>query len=91
MAKTDKEINEIFAKIDSQPSEELTQEEKESLAMAEAMDDGSSVSLEELKKDLEDYSGHIIVRMPKSLHKKLKIAASLEGVSLNQYIVYKLA
>ena len=45
MAKTDKEIDEIFAKIDSQPPEELTQEEKESLAMAEAMDDGSSVSL----------------------------------------------
>ena len=57
MTKTDKEINEIFAKIGNQPSEELTQEEKESLAMAEAMDDGSSVSLEELKKDLEDYSG----------------------------------
>lgn len=45
MAKTDKEIYEIFSKIDNQPSEELTQEEKESLAMAEAMDDGSSVSL----------------------------------------------
>lgn len=46
MVKTDKEIDEIFAKIDSQPSEELTQEEKESLAIAEAMDDGSPVSLE---------------------------------------------
>ncbi len=35
--------------------------------------------------------GKFIVRVPKELHKNLAIAAAGQGVSLNQYIVYKLA
>ena len=38
-----------------------------------------------------DYSGKFIVRLPKSLHKRLAIEADKEGVSLNQYALYKLA
>lgn len=37
------------------------------------------------------YSGKFIVRIPKSLHYKLAIEAKEEGVSLNQYAVYKLS
>lgn len=37
------------------------------------------------------YSGKFIVRIPKSLHYKLAIEAKQEGVSLNQYAVYKLS
>ncbi|MBW4646564.1 MAG: toxin-antitoxin system HicB family antitoxin [Goleter apudmare HA4340-LM2] len=33
------------------------------------------------------YSGKLLVRMPKSLHRRLAEAADSEGVSLNQYIV----
>lgn len=33
------------------------------------------------------YSGKLLVRMPKSLHRHLAEAADSEGVSLNQYIV----
>ncbi|MDR7434120.1 MAG: toxin-antitoxin system HicB family antitoxin [Armatimonadota bacterium] len=33
------------------------------------------------------YSGRVLVRMPRSLHRKLALAAEREGVSLNQYIV----
>lgn len=58
---------------------------------AERMDDGSSVSLEDLKRELEEYSGRLVLRIPRSLHKSLKEAAAVEGVSLNQYMLYKLS
>ena len=38
-----------------------------------------------------DYSGKFIVRIPKSLHYKLSVEAQQEGVSLNQYALYKLS
>ena len=39
----------------------------------------------------EDYSGKFVVRIPKSLHYRLSIEAEQEGVSLNQYALYKLS
>lgn len=87
----DRELKEMFNRIDGRPAEELSAEEKASLAEAEAMDDGTTMTLEEFEDNLKEYSGHIVLRMPRSLHKKLKEAAAVEGVSLNQYIVYKLA
>jgi predicted RNase H-like HicB family nuclease len=41
--------------------------------------------------DDEDYSGKFVLRLPKSLHKKLAIEAKQEGVSLNQYALYRLS
>ena len=38
-----------------------------------------------------DFSGKFVVRVPKSLHYKLSIEAEQEGVSLNQYALYKLS
>ena len=38
-----------------------------------------------------DYSGKFVIRLPKSLHQRLSVAAESEGVSLNQYALYKLA
>lgn len=38
----------------------------------------------------EKYSGKFVVRIPKSLHRKLVIEAEQEGISLNQYAMYKL-
>jgi antitoxin HicB len=35
----------------------------------------------------DSYSGKLLVRMPKSLHRRLAETAENEGVSLNQYIV----
>lgn len=37
------------------------------------------------------FSGKFLVRIPKSLHYKLTIEAEKEGVSLNQYTLYKLS
>lgn len=39
----------------------------------------------------EDFSGKFLIRIPKSLHYRLAIEAQKEGVSLNQYAVYKLS
>jgi len=39
----------------------------------------------------EKYSGKFNVRIPKSLHQRLAIEAEKEGVSLNQYVVYRLS
>jgi predicted RNase H-like HicB family nuclease len=40
--------------------------------------------------DNTKYSGKFLVRIPKSLHARLAIEANKEGVSLNQYALYKL-
>jgi antitoxin HicB len=39
----------------------------------------------------EEYSGKILVRVPKSLHRQLIFKADEEGISLNQYMLYKLS
>ena len=41
--------------------------------------------------DSEKFSGKFVVRLPKSLHARLAIEAEKEGVSLNQYTLYKLS
>ena len=40
---------------------------------------------------LSNYSGKFVVRLPKTLHQRLAIEAEQEGVSLNQWALYKLA
>ncbi len=39
----------------------------------------------------ESYSGKFVLRLPKSLHARLAMEAEKEGVSLNQYALYKLS
>lgn len=85
------ELERRWAEINARPAVTLTPEEAASLAEAEAMNDGATVSLEEFKRSLEEYSGRLVLRLPRSLHKQLKEAAEIEGVSLNQYMLYKLA
>lgn len=41
--------------------------------------------------DSDKYSGKYLVRLPKSLHARLAMEAQQEGVSLNQYTLYKLS
>lgn len=53
-----------------------------------AYDDGQDIPL---PRDIAAYSGKILVRIPKSLHRTLAHAAKQEGVSLNQYITSLLA
>ena len=86
---TEKEINERFAAINSRPPEEP--DDTDVKAIEAAMQEDDAVSLEEFRQSLEQYSGKIVLRIPRSLHKQLKEAAAVEGVSLNQYMLYKLA
>lgn len=39
----------------------------------------------------ENFSGKFVIRVPKSLHYRLSIEAKQEGISLNQYALYKLS
>lgn len=41
--------------------------------------------------ETDKYSGRFNVRLPKSLHARLAMEAAREGVSLNQYALYKLS
>lgn len=88
---TPAEIEARFAEINAREPDTMTPEEEASLAKAEAMDDGSSVSLDEYRASLEEYSGRLVLRIPRSLHRSLKEQAEIEGVSLNQYMLYKLS
>ena len=88
---TEEEIERRFAEINAKTPEYLTEEEAASLAKAEAINDGTTVRLEDFRRSLDDYSGKLVLRIPRSLHKLLKEEAEVEGVSLNQYMLYKLS
>ena len=49
---TTAELEARFTQINARPPEQLTEEEARSLAEAEAMDDGTTVTLEELRREL---------------------------------------
>jgi predicted RNase H-like HicB family nuclease len=44
-----------------------------------------------LPVDTNKYSGKFVVRLPKTLHARLVMEAQKEGVSLNQYALYRLS
>jgi len=52
--------------------------------------DNEDLALLELAGRTE-YSGKISLRVPRSLHRDLVDGAKSEGVSLNQFILYKLS
>ena len=53
-----------------------------------AMEDGIGIPEPDM---LENYSGQFKLRLPKSLHRELARQAKREGVSMNQYCVYRLS
>ena len=83
--------NEFEEKLRALPIEEPDEIDKVMLAEAASTDDGTTVNLDDFRQALEGYSGKIVLRIPKSLHKTLKERAAAEGVSLNQYMLYKLS
>ena len=52
-----------------------------------ALDLGQSID----EPDFDKYNGRLHVRIPKSLHKKLAENAKLEGVKLDQLVIYLIA
>lgn len=85
---TREEIERRFAEINAREPEEATPEDLAAIAAAE---NEEGVPLEQFMEELEGYSGRLVLRIPRSLHRQLKQQAAAEGVSLNQYMLYKLA
>ena len=82
---------EFEKKLNLLPEEQPDEIDLAMLAEAAKINDGSAVPLEQFQRGVEDYSGKLNIRIPRSLHKKLSLEAKEDGVSLNQYILYKLA
>lgn len=68
-------LEKLFAHVPEVELDTMDQEDKELFSTMEAF----------------EKSGNISLRIPKSLHHELAEAAKAEGVSLNQYCLYKLA
>jgi len=64
-------------------------EENKKLRFQEYLEKGFKIP--EPEKDVDDFSGKFIVRMPKFLHRELALSARKNGVSLNQYVCTLLA
>jgi antitoxin HicB len=58
-------------------------EDARQLWLKTAYEEGQDIPL---PRDMEEYSGKFMVRIPRSLHRNLVRAAKREGVSLNQYV-----
>lgn len=84
------DIETRFAEINALEPEVPTQDDLAAIARASAEDPEDTVTLEAYKEQRE-YSGRLMLRIPKELHKQLVEAAKENGVSLNQYALYKLA
>ncbi|MBQ9413128.1 MAG: toxin-antitoxin system HicB family antitoxin [Oscillospiraceae bacterium] len=83
--------NEFVKKLSALPEVEPDDIDTAMLREAQEVNDDTAVPLEDFKRDLEEFSGKFVLRIPRSLHRSLKEAADREGVSLNQYVLYKLA
>lgn len=86
-ALTPEEFAAKMAKVQEAEPDEI---DIEMMKTASEENDGETISLEEFKKSLKEYSGHVSLRMPRSMHKELAEAAKVENVSLNQYILYRI-
>ena len=83
----------LQAKIANIPEVEPDEIDLEMLAEIDAEQSDEYVSWESVKAEREarTYNGNISLRVPKDLHRDLVGMAKEQGVSLNQYCLYKLA
>ena len=84
-------LEDRIAQIQAREPELPSPEDLAALSAASAEGFENAVPLDDFIQQLEGYSGRLVVRLPRSLHKRLKQEADAEGVSLNQYMLYKLA
>jgi len=82
--------NNFLAKLSAVPEVEPDEIDCKMLAEIEEESDCAYVSLETIEKT-RVYNGNISLRVPKDLHQHLVETAKDQGVSLNQYCLYKLA
>ena len=87
-------MNEIEKRFAAIPEVEPDEEDLQAIGRIEDENDTSAgITLEQMDqmRGEQEYSGKISLRVPKSLHRDLVQAAKREGISLNQFILYKLA
>jgi len=87
-------VDEFEKKLAAIPEVEPDEWDRKMLAEIEAEADNSrGITLKEMDRLREQrtFSGKISLRVPKSLHQELTKGAMDEGISLNQFILYKLA
>lgn len=83
---TPAEVEAFYMEQDAQGPGVLSTEEAEAMKAAGGCPvDGGSAPV------MDECSGRLVIRIPRSLHKKLREQAAAEGVSLNQYALWKLA
>lgn len=80
----------FLAKLDNLQEETPDEIDLHMIQQASRENDVETVPLDEAKRWI-DYSGKLNIRIPRSLHCRLVEEAKEDGVSLNQYILYKLA
>ncbi len=83
--------DDIKKKLAAIPAEEPDADDLRMIDEAARINNGSTMSLDAFMDSLEGYGGRILLRVPRSLHKRLVEEARIEGVSLNQYALYKLS
>jgi len=82
------DLEKRFAEINAREPEQASAEDLAAIAAAAGEE---AEPLRDVIGELEGYSGKLVLRIPRSLHRELKKEAEREGVSLNQYMLYKLA
>lgn len=82
---------ELQRKLAAIPEVEPDETDKQMIAESAAVNDDTALPLDIVRNEIEGYSGRILVRIPKSLHRQLAQDAKREGISLNQYALYKLS
>ena len=88
------EAEKLLKKLNSNPAVEPDEWEKEAIRgfKEENADvEAELITHDELKMRVRKANGRISLRVPRELHMDLIEEAEENGVSLNQYIVYKLA
>jgi len=85
------EIEKRFAAI--QEGDPDTEDLEAIERITKANDTSIGVTLDEMDriKESRTYSGKISLRLPRTLHRDLSTEAKQEGISLNQFILYKLS
>jgi predicted HicB family RNase H-like nuclease len=87
-------MNSIEKRITNIPEVEPDELDQKMIRNIEKRNDTSEgITLDEMQNLVNEKEnlGRISLRVPKILHKQLKHDAEENGVSLNQFIVYKLA
>ena len=83
-------FEEFEQKLSEVPEAEPDEWDKQMLAEIDAETDDRTTPIEAIRA-YRECSGKISLRLPKELHYRLLEGANDNGVSLNQFIMYKLA